>query len=488
MAKWYDFFRKKINKKSFSGAENSRLLNDFVGQTRTVDDILKTDIRKLRDRCRDLSRNNEFVKRYLNLMKTNVIGSHGILLQVRSKDPDGNMDYVANNIIESRWKRWIEKNNCDLTGRLSWLDMQNLFVQTLFTDGEVLIQFINGADNEFKFSINFLDCDLIDENKNGYNGKNQIRMGVEFDNKTKRPVAYYLFKNNPHEYFINSYSQQSERVSAENLMHVFMAERPSQSRGYSPISSCIKELKMLHAYAEAELVASRVGASSMGFITSPAGDGYVGEGISNDGFNPQMNVEAGTIQQLPTGTDFKQFKVDHPTSAFDPFVKSILRQISAGLNVSYNDLSNDLSSVNYSSIRQGALIDRDYYKTVQQFAITHFTRPIYEKWLSMYLTSNDAQLSPLPASKFEKFKQAIFIPRSFEWIDPQKEMQASINGLQNGVITLQDVVSKYGKDVESHFEQLNTERKLGKDFGINYAFEPYGLKKKEGEVTVEEDE
>ena len=54
--------------------------------------ILKTDLRKLKDRCRDLARNNEFVRRYINLMKTNVIGSHGIQLQVRAKDPTGNLD------------------------------------------------------------------------------------------------------------------------------------------------------------------------------------------------------------------------------------------------------------------------------------------------------------------------------------------------------------------------------------------------------------
>ena len=319
-------------------------MNDFVGgNTRSLDDILKNDIRKLRDRCRDLSRNNEFVRRYINLMKTNVIGSHGIKLQVRSKDKDQNLDYVANNIIESRWRRWILKDNCDLSGRYGWLDMQNLLVQTLFTDGEVLVQFVENADNDFRFAINFLDCDLIDENRNGNNGKNDIRMGVEFDYRTKRPVAYYLYERNPYENFMQTSAVESKRVSAENLLHIYMPERANQSRGFSPIASVLKELKMLHAYAEAELVASRVNASAMGFITSPSGDQFTGEDTSSDGFSPMMNVEAGTIQQLPQGSDFKKFDTSHPTTAFDPFIKSILRQISAGLNISYNDLSNDFS-------------------------------------------------------------------------------------------------------------------------------------------------
>ena len=292
MAEWYKFWnrnKKNFKRKGFDGAGSNRLMNDFVGgNTRSLDDILKNDIRKLRDRCRDLSRNNEFVRRYINLMKTNVIGSHGIKLQVRSKDKDQNLDYVANNIIESRWRRWILKDNCDLSGRYGWLDMQNLLVQTLFTDGEVLVQFVENADNDFRFAINFLDCDLIDENRNGNNGKNDIRMGVEFDYRTKRPVAYYLYERNPYENFMQTSAVESKRVSAENLLHIYMPERANQSRGFSPIASVLKELKMLHAYAEAELVASRVNASAMGFITSPSGDQFTGEDTSSDGFSPMM--------------------------------------------------------------------------------------------------------------------------------------------------------------------------------------------------------
>ena len=233
---------------------------------------------------------------------------------------------------------------------------------------------------------------------------------------------------------------------------------------------------MLHAYAEAELVASRVNASAMGFITSPTGDAYVGEDTSSDNFNPMMNVEAGTIQQLPTGADFKKFDTNHPTTAFDPFIKSILRQISAGLNVSYNDLSNDYSSVNYSSIRQASLNDRDYYKTIQQFVINHFCKPVYERWLKMYLTIGDDQLSPLPMSKYNKFNNTVFIPRAFDWIDPLKEMNANVVGLKAGVVSMQDVVSKTGRDFEEHLEQLVKEKQLAKDKDINFAYEPYGEK------------
>ena len=69
-----------------------------------------------------------------------------------------------------------------------------------------------------------------------------------------------------------------------------------------------------------------------------------------------------------------------------------------------------------------------------------------------------------------------YIPRSFPWIDPLKEMQANVVGLQNGITTYSDIVSSYGKDVEETFEQHQKEQELAKQYGITTAFQPFGNK------------
>ena len=143
-------------------------------------------------------------------------------------------------------------------------------------------------------------------------------------------------------------------------------------------------------------------------------------------FNPTMNAQAGVFEQLPQGMDFKAFDPTHPTSAFDSFTTSVLRSIASGLNISYHSLSNDLTSVNYSSIRQGALEDRSMYQIYQQFVIEHFVNPVFQSWLEMAISTGYINL---PISKFDKFARAInYIPRSFAWIDPLKEMQANVIG------------------------------------------------------------
>ena len=92
---------------------------------------------------------------------------------------------------------------------------------------------------------------------------------------------------------------------------------------------------------------------------------------------------------------------------------------------------------------------------------------------------------PLPMVKFEKLAEnMVFRPRDFSWVDPWKEINAYIVGLQNGVLSLQDVVAHYGRDVEEVFEAVEPERELAESHGISLAFQPIGTKPL-AEPTVE---
>lgn len=252
-----------------------------------------------------------------------------------------------------------------------------------------------------------------------------------------------------------------------------MPNRAEQTRGVSHIATAMANVKQLDGYLEAEIIAARLGASKMGFFTSPDGNSFVGDD-TEDTFNPVMNVEPGTFHQLSSGQEFQTFDPNHPTSAFESFTTTVLRSIASGLNISYHALSNDLTSVNYSSIRQGALEDRSNFQIWQEFIVQHFIDVVFKRWLEMAITTKAINL---PIGKFNKFANSInYIPRSFPWIDPLKEMQANVVGLQNGIVTYSDIVSSYGKDVEETFEQHQKEQELAAQYGIETAFQPFGQK------------
>ncbi len=151
-----------------------------------------------------------------------------------------------------------------------------------------------------------------------------------------------------------------------------------------------------------------------------------------------------------------------------------MRGIASGLGVSYVSLANNLEGVSYSSIRQGAMEDRDHYKMLQQFMIEHFIDPIFRKWLSLAMSTNQVTI---PVTKFDKFADnIIYRARGWNWVDPQKEINAHVIGLQNGITTMQDIASHYGRDVEEVFAQIESEKELAKQYGIETAFQPFGSK------------
>ena len=476
---WYDNLlgrkpKKKFSfKRSYQGANTGRLFADFLTSSTSADAEIKDNIRILRDRARELSRNDPYIARYLNLMVSNVIGKHGIRISSKARNDDQSLDIGANLLIERAWKEWTQLGNCTANGRLSFTDCQKIFVEALARDGEVLIRKIKNPRSPFGFQIQFLEADHLDEKKNDIakNG-NKIKMGVEVDANDK-PVAYHLYRNHPYD---KVYANQNDyiRVPAEEIIHAYIPTRAEQTRGVSFIAQVMSNVKMLNGYLEAEIVAARVGASKMGFFVSPDGDSYVGDSEMEDTYNPVSNANAGTFEQLPAGMDFKAFDPNHPTSAFESFTTSVLRSIASGLNISYHALSNDLTSVNYSSIRQGALEDRSMFQIYQQFVIEHFIDPVFKSWLEMAISSGYINL---PIAKYDKFARSInYIPRSFQWIDPLKEMQSSVLGLQNGTMTYSDISAAYGRDTEELFEQHQKEVELAKQYGIEIAYQPFGTK------------
>jgi capsid protein len=150
--------------------------------------------------------------------------------------------------------------------------------------------------------------------------------------------------------------------------------------------------------------------------------------------------------------------------------------------VSYTSLSNDLEGTSYSSIRQGALEERDFYKNLQVFFVDHFVRPVYEAWLE---SAMEVEAFGIPVRQFDRFAAASeFRGRAWSWVDPQKEMNAAVLGLQNGVLSLQDVASQYGKDTEELLAQIQRDKALMEQFGVKFALEPYGSQKMPLEADV----
>ncbi len=477
----FDIFKRKtpvIRAASYVGASTDRLLADFKASLGSADSIIAESLVTLRARSRDMERNNEYVAHYLRLMRVNVIGAQGIRLQVKARNPDQSMDLAGSQMVEDAWADFSQLGNPTVDGQWSVFDMLNHVATALPRDGEVIVQKVRSDKVPRGIALQFIEPDLLDEamTEDARNG-NKIVMGVELDRSTRRPVAYHFLRSHPGDNNFNSIASKHVRVPAAEVIHVFQRDRVGQTRGVPWAASSIRSLKMLHGYREAELVAARVGASKIGFFTSKSGDGFSADRYETDsaGQNaaPIMNAEPGSFHQLPADVELSSWDPSHPNSGYADFEKAILRGVASGLGPSYPTLSNDTSGVNYSTLRQLAIVERDFYKTIQQFVISHFMHPVFAWWLDHAM---DFGVLPFNGPiKYRKFLSGSkWNPRGFAWVDPEKEMRASVIGLQNGLTTHSDVAASQGRDVDDLFSQIERDSEAAKRYGLELNYQPFG--------------
>lgn len=466
--------------RSFLAAIQSRLTQDWVTTNQSADAALKYDVKTMRDRARDLERSENYVRRYFKLLENNVLGANGVGLQMKIREAAKNAkgqfveryDARANSIIEAAFYKWNRREFCDYCQNYSWPDLQRLALRSTARDGGVMFRKHYSQDNPFRFAIEPLEIDHLDVDFNTTPTQGtMVKMGVEYQGA--RVVAYHIKRAHPGEQFQYVASGVwRERVPAKEIIHLFMPERIGQSVGAPWVHSAVMGLRHLAKYSEAEVVAARSSAAKMGFLvpnSTAAPPGYTGATDSSG--NKYMEVEPGSIEQLPFGYDFKAFDPTHPNSAFKDFVKAQLREISAGLGVSYTSLANDLEAVNFSSIRAGLLEEREEWKAIQRWFVERFVQPVFEEWLLMSLTAGavtDGVLT-LPVNKFDKFNAPEFKPRRWDWVDPISDMQASVLAVEKGFKSRRQIIAEAGGDVEDVFADIAADDDLAEQHGLDFS-------------------
>jgi len=459
--------RYALQMRGFEAVKNNRFTNDWVAENSSINKQVKAALPSLRDRARDLWKNDDLIKGYSRRVRANTV-FEGFKLQMRVKDANGTPDDKANSLIEEKWKKWTGKKYCTMEGRLDFTRMLWLIVDTLKCDGEVLVRSITGKDvNEFGYSLELIESDLLDHNYNEVlNNGNVVIMGIELD-QWKRRVAYY-FKSNSLENEMSGLSYSSinnttlKRIPAEEIIHIFDPKFLKQFRGTSELASGMLTLHSAKGYDEAAIITARAGASKSIYIEQEKDLEHTGDEEDSDG-NQLENLSYGEVNYLNPGEKIAPWDPTYPHDQYPHFVKAIRRKLAVGLGVNYNLWLGDLEGVNFSSLRAGTLDERDHWRMDQYFLIDALCKEVFEGWLKWSLLTRVVNLAQ---SKFDIYNKPEFIPRSWPWVDPYKDVQASALAIDKGLSTLTRELKKQGLDFDDYITERKRELEKLKEAGI----------------------
>ncbi|WP_228368219.1 phage portal protein, partial [Klebsiella pneumoniae] len=228
------------------------------------------------------------------------------------------------------------------------------------------------------------------------------------------------------------------------IIHGFVHEMVGQRRGLPWASTSLFRLHHLQGFEDAAVQNARASATKMGFIQYKEGFGPECE----DDQPVEIDAEPLAWHELPEGAEVAEWSPQYPSGEFAVFNKAMLRGAAAGFGVLYNNLAGDLEGVNFSSIRQGTLDEREHWKELQQWLIETIVVPVYEEWLRFSLLAGAIKVKgrPLPAEKISAYRQVEWQGRRWAWIDPRADNDANIAAMRAGLKSPSQIIRESGRD------------------------------------------
>ena len=166
-----------------------------------------------------------------------------------------------------------------------------------------------------------------------------------------------------------------------------------------------------------------------------------------------QKITPGGVHYFKPGQRVKFATSEDIGNNFTAFIRTQVQLIASCLDLTYEQLTGDLTGVNYSSIRAALIEISKRVETVRKLVfINLFLKPLVERFLELgkiYV-----------GQSFSNVTYKFVFPKE-EWVDPLKDAQADLLEVQAGFSTLEAKLAERGvEDFDAHIMQLAKEQGL----------------------------
>lgn len=472
---------------SFLGAAKPKagILSGWLARLRSADGEFLRERDTIVSRTRDLARNSPAIAAATRRRVNSAVGV-GWRLSARIDAEALNISEddarLLNKKIEAAWRDYTGAPyyQIDAQRQLTFGGLLRNVTRAWFIDGEAfaaLEYHANERGCRYGTRVNLVDGDRVC-NPHAAMDTATMRAGVELD-ECGAPVAYHVRQGHPGDvnYTPGTYVwQRIERWTKwgrPQFLHVYDRERAGQTRGVTQLASALKAVRALEKFTDATLETATLNAMIFAFIKSAGGPGAISDSFSvqdNAALEVARNEFYGgnTVQLgdgvmapvLPHGDEISLQTAARDVAQFENFVRAVLRQIAAACGVTYEELSMDYSTTNYSSARAAMIHAWAEAQALQTLLKEQFVMPVYAAWLEEALEDGAIEI-PAGALSYDEAPQAWLACRWITpgrgWIDPVKEVQAATMKIEAGLSTLTKECAEAGDDIEEIAEERRRE-------------------------------
>lgn len=412
------------------------------------------DARELRHRARSLVSNVPCIAQAVNVMVSCTVGTGIVPRWVN--DADGR--------VAKRWKEWVPL--ADYDGLLDFYGLEAKAWGTVKVDGEVLARLRERrvGPTLVPLQIQLMEIDWLDDQRNEVRGTSEVIAGIEYNARGER-TAYWLFDRHPGDVGLRATLRESQRVPAEEIIHLFNPARPGQQAGISALAPVIPTVRDLQVYEDAEQARKNLEArmGALGEWDESLLEGVkLPDSLANQapGSGPVMldlgELAGGGVVGLPPGMRNPTFIQPTAAPGYVDYVKHKQKIIAAGVGVPYEFMTGDMSEVNFSSSRvRTNQYKRDVERDQWTLLVPMFCGRITTRWLSlMDLTGVPAPRDIYPDWTTPKWAS----------VNPLQDVAADLSEIKGGLSSISEKIRQRGYDPELVFSELKSDLdRLSKD-------------------------
>jgi len=396
----------------------------------------------IRNSTRALVRNNPWASIAVSKMAAKTVGT-GINPRPSTEDK------ARRRLYSDQWLRFVD--NSDPEGQLDFNGQVLLGARTVFEAGECLVRFLPRPASwklDVPLQVQVLEPDWLDASitRRLDDGGADIQ-GVRYDRNGRR-IGYWLFDEHPGEVVpINVRgSYQSRLVPASDILHVFQPLRPGQARGVSMFTPSAMRLHDIDDYADAVRVAKKIASCFAAFVKRPAGAASPLSKPSNDEQGRRIErLSPGLVQYLNPG---EEVSFGNPPTAGGEveYMNMELHAVAAGLGMTYEMMTGDLSQGNYSSIRVGTIDFWDLLDIWQWLVfIPQLHRRVWQRVDRLLVALGERRQVGMPVTWATPKRRLV---------DPGKEIAAERDAIRSGLKTLMQSIAEAGEDPDEQLDEI----------------------------------
>lgn len=467
------------SRRFYDAGRTSSRFREFGGRNAGPNTILLAQARRLRDRAREMVRNDPHCARAIAVIVNNVVGTGITPTATRAANETQSDTPTRADIADAIWKAWFEPGVADIEGQLSGDALIGTAVRGWAESGDALIR--RRVDPKLRpvpWRLEVLEADMLDELRNETTASGgQIVQGVELDARGRR-VAYWILTQHPGEQGL-SYGatalREAVRVPASEVIHLFMPLRPRQVRGVPFLSTILAAKKDLGDFESYELLRKKTETAVCAFVI-PGDNMSAADSDDDEGLVPSVedadgntveDMQGGLILRLKNGKEVK-FNTPQISANYDTYKRAMLQSIAVGCQISYEQMTGDLSQANYSSLRAGLL---EFWRYVEQLQWLYLIPTVMQRlwgWAmeGAYLAGTLPGPDPVPVEWSAPRRQSV---------DPAKDTLADILDVRAGFVPLEDKIGERGYQAASAFKRIAATNKMLVDMGIIVDTDPRAM-------------